>query len=247
MNITMHRFFIRGMKPEHDEAAISGDTAHQIIRVLRLKPGDQVILLDNEGWEYQAVIKSISNDVVIGRIVNKVLGTGEPSIKITLYQALLKNDKLELVLQKGVELGVHSFVPFISERCVAKKPSESKQQRWHEIIKEAAEQSRRTLIPVLNQVISFEEACSHALKPALILWEEEKTRGLKSFLKSPKFSKKKEISVFVGPEGGFTSAEIGLANQFGIAAVRLGDRILRAETAGLAAVSAIMYEEGELG
>ena len=247
MNITMHRFIIHEINLENDEATISGDTAHQIIRVLRLKPGDQVVLLDNEGWEYQTVIKSITRDAVTGKIVNKLLGTGEPSVKITLYQALLKNDKFEFVLQKGVELGVHSLVPFVSERCVAKKPSENKLERWRNIIKEAAEQSRRTRLPVLHQVISFEEACRQALKPALILWEEEKTRGLKSLLRSPTFSKKKEISLFVGPEGGFTSAEIVLANQHKIVSVGLGDRILRAETAGLAVISAIMYEKGELG
>ncbi len=243
----MNRFFMEGINPEKKEVAISGETAHQISRVLRLKPGDRFLLLDNKGWEYQAVIKSILNNVVIGRIANKVLGTGEPSVKITLYQALLKNEKFEFVLQKGVELGIHSFVPFISERCVAKKPSENKIERWRNIIKEAAEQSRRALIPVLNEVVLFEEACSQALKPALILWEEEKTRDLKSLLKSPAFSKKEQISLFVGPEGGFTSAEIGLANQYGIVSVGLGNRILRAETAGLAVISAIMYEKGELG
>ena len=242
----MHRFFIPEKSFENDQATISGDTAHQIIRVLRLTPGDQVVLLDNKGWEYQTVIKSITRDVVIGKIVNQVFGMGETSAKITLYQALLKNDKLEFVLQKGVELGVHSFVPFVSERCVAKKPSENRLERWRNIIKEAAEQSRRTCLPVLHPVISFEEACRKVLKPALILWEEEKTRGLKSLLRSPEFSNKKEISIFVGPEGGFTSFEIILANQHKIVSVGLGDRLLRAETAGPTAISAIMYEKGEL-
>ncbi len=243
----MHRFFIPEKSFENDQATILGDMAHQIIRVLRLTPGDQVVLLDNEGWEYQTIIKSITKDIVTGKILNKALGTGDPSVKITLYQALLKNDKLEFVLQKGVELGIQSFVPFVSERCVAKKPSENKIERWRNIIKEAAEQSRRARLPLLHQLISFEEACRQALIPALILWEEEKTRGLKSLLRSPTFSKKKEISLFVGPEGGFTSLEIVLANRYGIVAVGLGDRILRAETAGLTAISAIMFEKGELG
>jgi 16S rRNA (uracil1498-N3)-methyltransferase len=247
MNITMHRFFIPRDAFTHDRVLITGEIAQQISRVLRLKPGDHITVLDDTGWEYESVIESITRDVVNGVVVKKVLGIGEPKTKVVLYQALLKTDKFEFVLQKGVELGITSFVPFVSERCVARKPSESKLERWHSVIREAAEQSRRTHLPVLHEVVSFKEACEQTNQPALILWEEEKSQNLAATLKSAPFTRAQAISVFVGPEGGFTSTEIELARRHGIVPAGLGNRILRAETAGLAAISAIMYEEGELG
>jgi 16S rRNA (uracil1498-N3)-methyltransferase len=243
----MHRFFIPKNSLIDDTITISGDTARQIIKVLRLKVGENITILDNSGWEYQTTITSIHNDMVLGKVVGKTSGKGEPRIQITLCQALLKTDKFELVLQKGVELGVVRFVPFFSERCVAKMPSANKIERWQEIIKEAAEQSRRSLLPQLAQVIPFEEACEQAPMPSLILWEEEKTRGLRQVLKSKPFMESSEITIFVGPEGGFTLTEIEFARDQGIITLGLGKRILRAETAGLAVISAIMYEKGELG
>lgn len=243
----MQRFFVSEKVLGQDKVIITGDTAHQINRVLRLKPGDNIILLDNHGFEYLAEIESLTRDEVKVKVLKKEQGAGEPGLKLVLYQALLKIDKFEFVLQKGVELGVSSFVPFISERCIVRAPSEDRLERWRNIIKEAAEQSRRSILPVLSQVVPFKEACVLADKPSLILWEGEKSTGLASTLKSPEFDKVTSISVFVGPEGGFTPTEIELANQYGIVSVGLGNRILRAETAGLAAISAIMYEKGELG
>ena len=122
----MHRFFIFKDCFEQDKVIISGEPLHQIGYVLRLKPGDRIFVLDNSGWEFEVEIERITKEQAQGKVVNKQLGQGEPAIKITLCQALLKADKFELVLQKSVELGVTAIVPFISERCVVKKPSESK-------------------------------------------------------------------------------------------------------------------------
>jgi 16S rRNA (uracil1498-N3)-methyltransferase len=246
MNITMHRFFISKESFAGKSVSIIGEIAHQIIRVLRLKPGDHILVLDNTGCEYETVIESFTHDAVQGKIIKKDLGKGEPKISLTLYQALLKTDKFEFVLQKGVELGVANFVPFVSERCVVRKPVESKLERWHNIIREAAEQSRRTCLPVVHRVVSLKEACKQTMRPALIFWEGEKSMSLAVILKSAPFHKASALSVFVGPEGGFTPTEIELARQHGIIPVGLGNRILRAETAGLAAISIIMYEKGEL-
>ncbi len=243
----MHRFFISNDSFAGDNISITGQPVYQITRVLRLKPGDHIIVLDDTGWECETVIESITRDIVQGRVIKKEPGIGEPKINLTLYQALLKTDKFEFVLQKGAELGVTNFVPFVSERCVVRKPSESRIERWNAIIREAAEQSRRTRLPVLHQVISFREACEQMNKPALILWEGEQSQSLAITMRSPQFSKTRTISIFVGPEGGFTQAETELARQHGIVPVGLGNRIFRAETAGLAAVSAIMYEKGEMG
>jgi 16S rRNA (uracil1498-N3)-methyltransferase len=159
----------------------------------------------------------------------------------------LKSDKFELVLQKGVELGVTAFVPFISERCVARKESAAKIERWRKIIQEAAEQSERLILPVLHPTISFDEACRSVKQPALLFWEEEKSTNLKQTLQNPPLKDAAVLNLFIGPEGGFPEHEKELAQQHGIAIARLGKRVLRAETAGLAAISAILYEKGEMG
>lgn len=243
----MHRFFISRDWIVMDAVTISGETAHQIGYVLRLKPGDRVTALDNSGWEFEIEITRLNKELVQGKIIGKQKGQGEPNVKITLYQALLKTDKFELVLQKSVELGATAFVPFISERCVVKKPSAGKIERWERIIKEAAEQSERSVLPVLHPVISFAEACQIANQPALLLWEEEKGVGLKQVLQNPPFKTATAISLFIGPEGGFPESEVESAKKHGIVTASLGVRVLRAETASLAAISAMMYEMGEMG
>ena len=241
----MHRFFISRDNVNNDLVTIDGKQVYQIRNVLRLKLGDHIIVLDNTGLEYEINIKSLANNTVQGQILRKKRATGEPKTRLTLYQALLKVDKFELVLQKGTELGISDFVPFFSKRCIARQPSDSKLERWQNIIREAAEQSHRGCLPTLHQAISFEKACELANKPAVILWEEEKKQSLAKILRSTPFSRIEAISIFIGPEGGFEQSEIGLAKEYGIVPAGLGKRILRAETAGLVAVSTIMYEKGE--
>ena len=243
----MHRFFLPKDWIEQDNVTITGEPLRQIGYVLRLKPLDRIIVLDNSGWEFEVAIERITKQQATGKVVNKKPGQGEPRIKITLYQALLKSDKFELVLQKGVELGVTSFVPYVSERCIARKESASKIERWDKIIQEAAEQSERLVLPVLHPLISFDEACRSVKPPALLLWEEEKSVSLKQTLQNPPFKSTANLSLFIGPEGGFPESEKEMTQQHGIAVVSLGKRVLRAETAGLAAISAILYEKGEMG
>ena len=243
----MHRFFIPKDWIEQDSVTITGEPLHQIGYVLRLKPTDHIMVLDNSGWEFEVEIEWITKEQIKAKVVSRKPGRGEPGIKITLYQALLKSDKFELVLQKGVELGVTTFVPFISERCVVRKESAVKIERWGKIIQEAAEQSERLILPVLRPLISFEEACRSVKRPALLLWEEEKCMSLKQTLQNPPFKDTKELSLFIGPEGGFPESEKKLAAANGIVIASLGQRILRAETAGLTAISAILYEKGEMG
>ncbi len=243
----MHRFFIPGDWIQQDMVNITGEPLRQIGYVLRLKPTDRITVLDNSGWEFEVEIERITKEHATGKVINRKLGHGEPRIKITLYQALLKSDKFELVLQKGVELGITDFVPFVSERCVSRKESSAKIERWQKIIREAAEQSERVILPVLHPLTSFTEACRAAKRPALLLWEEEKSISLKQTLQNPPFQNAAGLSLFIGPEGGFPESEKELARQNGIAVASLGKRILRAETAGLAAVSAVLYETGEMG
>ena len=188
-----------------------------------------------------------------GTVVDKSRGEGEPVVWLTLYQAMLKAEKFEMVLQKGTELGVSVFVPYYCDRSVRKpgteKSGEARLKRWRKIITEAAEQSGRSRLPVLSEPVSFSDACNRVEGFALIPWEEEVQTGLKQALAQRADSQQQldTVSVFIGPEGGFTPDEVSLAREQGILPVTLGKRILRAETAGIAAVTAIMYEFGELG
>jgi 16S rRNA (uracil1498-N3)-methyltransferase len=243
----MHRFFIPSEWIKQERVLLTDEPAHQIRHVLRLKPKDHIILLDNSGWECEVEIDQMGPGLIQGKVIGKSLGAAEPGVKVTLYQALLKAEKFEFVLQKGVELGVSAFVPFVSERCVVRKPGGNKLARWRKIIQEAAEQSGRALLPALYPVVSFQEACDSAHDASILLWEEEKGLGLSRILKGAPFRASSTFNVFVGPEGGFPPAEVAYAESRGIAPVSLGHRILRAETAGLAVVVALLYERGEFG
>jgi 16S rRNA (uracil1498-N3)-methyltransferase len=243
----MHRFFIPSEWISQDRVSLTDEPAHQIIHVLRLKPKDHIILLDNSGSEYEVEIDQMSLGLIQGRVIGQGLGTTEPRVKVTLYQALLKAEKFEFVLQKGVELGVSVFVPFVSERCVVRKPGGNKLARWRKIIQEAAEQSGRALLPALYPVATFRGACDSAHGASILLWEEEKSLSLSRILKESPFQASSTFNVFVGPEGGFPPAEVAYAESRGIVPVSLGHRVLRAETAGLAVVVALLYDRGEFG
>ncbi len=247
MNIAMHRFFVPRDAIAFDEVTITGELVHRIGHVLRLRPGNHIVVLDNSGYEYELELTAIGTLRVTAKVVERRPGKGEPNVNIQLCQALIKADKFELVLQKGVELGVREFCPFTSERCVPERPSEVRFERWRAIIREAAEQSRRAVLPILRPVQEFAALCVQSGEPGIVLWEEERSRGISQVLKSLPFKDTGIVRVFVGPEGGFMSSEIDLARQHNIEPVSMGRRILRTETAGLVALSAIMYERGELG
>jgi len=246
----MYRFFVPSAWLETKHVTITGTLVHRLRNVLRLGPGDHVHLLDNSGWEHEVELTDVSSQRIEGRVVHKSLATGEPRTKITMYQALLKLNKFEWVLQKCTELGVVGFVPVITERCIMgslEDISNTKTERWWRILMEAAEQSGRGRLPTLRPAVLFPAACDEAAKSGLTLipWEEEKERSLRSVLQAterPPFS----INLLVGPEGGFTSDELAQAQRYGAKPVTLGPRILRAETAGLVAASAILYELGDL-
>ncbi len=246
----MHRFFVSPQAIKDSRVVLRGTLVHQIRDVLRMRPGDSIVLLDNSGWAHRAELVTIDRDAVRGRVVEKWKLDTEPRARITLYQGLLKGQKFEWVLQKGTEIGVVAFVPVIAARCVigtVNDVSDARIERWERIIVEAAEQAGRAALPHLAHATLFAHACEEAGRVglALIPWEGEQSRGLHEALQS--VPKSKEISLFIGPEGGFAEEEIAIAQQRGAVPVSLGPRILRAETAGLAAASAILYELGDLG
>lgn len=242
----MHRFFIPADWISESAVVITGKPVHQIRVVLRLGAGDRITVLDNMGWQYEIEIRKVGSTRVEGRIIAKSPADAEPRSKITLYQALLKGSNFEFVLQKCTEIGVSSFVPLICERCVAGAP-DSKMGRWTSIITEAAEQSKRGKLPVLQSPMSFTDACKSASGISLLPWEGEKVRGIGNMLRShQKIRNDSAISIFVGPEGGFSTHEVEFARSCGIVPVSLGHRILRAETAGLVAATITLYEFGDL-
>ena len=246
----MHRFFIPPEWIDGNRVVMRGRQVHQLRDVLRLGGGDRIAVLDGSGREYQVELEKVDRGSASG-IVTAVSTTAEPRTRITLYQALLKASRFEFIVQKCTELGVARFVPVLCQRCVVKGPdaaSERKLERWRRIIVEAAEQSGRGRLPVLEPAVTFEQACQSAAGFSLLPWEGEEGLGLRAALHGElaRGDGPLSVSLFVGPEGGFEPSEVEFARSCGVIPVTLGSRVLRAETAGLVAASAILYECGDL-
>jgi 16S rRNA (uracil1498-N3)-methyltransferase len=241
-----HRFFVTPAALKDGVVHFTDAQAHQMRDVLRMRAGQEVLALDNLGTEYRVTLREISRSVVRGEIVERRAARGEPKTKIVLYQALVKADKFEWVLQKGTEIGVTEFVPMHTTRAMANNVSKQKYARWTQILTEAAEQAGRGKIPQLQALQSFGDALGQAQTrggATYVLWENETALDLKRALE---ITNAEWFHVFVGPEGGFTEQEIALAQTFGAPSVGLGPRILRTETAGMVAISAILYARGDL-
>ena len=245
----MHRFFVPPSWIRGNEVAISGPQAHQIARVLRMRPGDQIIVLDNSGWEIHTRLTLVEQKAVNGEVIRRRLSAAEPRTKISLYQGVLKSNRLEICLQTGTDVGLVEITPVVSERCVIRdlEAVEKKHDRWEWIIQEAAEQSHRGRKPALRPATFFLQACERARNLgglSLIPWEGGPLPNLNTMLQGqPPLS----VNLFIGPEGGFAPEEIAQAQRYGLVPVTLGPRILRAETAGIVAAAAILYELGDLG
>ncbi len=273
-------FFVEPGAIREGRAELTGPVAHQIRNVLRLRPGDTVELLDNSGFVQMARLVTLSREGVIAEVVERRRSNTEPGVELVLYQALMKGQKMELVLQKGTEIGVSRFVPVLSERCVS-RPSEAdlerRLERWQAIVREAAEQSGRAVLPPVSRLESFGEACRNAAAAglALVAWEEEHALGIGGVLResvtpfptpsaiqgegiegSPSPSvgagvgvggRRPRISLLVGPEGGFSPKEAQVAREAGVKVVSLGPRILRAETAALVAATLVLCATGDMG
>ena len=246
----MHRFFIPPSHIEADRVTLPTYAARQLARVLRARPGDAIIALDDSGYEYAVTLDAVNPRHATGVINDRYIGDGEPQISITLYQGLMKADRFEYALQKGTELGIARFIPIISERTVARNIiSSNRLARWSKIIREAAEQAGRSRLPALEDAVDFEEACDTMPKPAIIGWECERDAGIKDTLLRHKadIERAQSISIVIGSEGGLTNDEVAYALGRGIVPISMGRRIFRAETAGIIAAAAALYEMGELG
>lgn len=242
----MPRFFVEEENIKDNIITLYGDDAGHISRVLRSNAGDILTVCDGTGNDYEAEIIEISDNTVKLEIKSITFTDSEPSVKITLFQGLPKGDKMELIIQKCVELGVYSIVPINTERCIVKldKNKEKKKiERWQKVSESAAKQSGRGIIPKIEDIMSFSGAVKTAagLDMAIIPYELEQQRGLKEVLNEYRKSNGKTLGIFIGPEGGFSLNEIDKSINSGILPVTLGKRILRTETAGLAAVSNTLF------
>lgn len=241
-----YRFFVPPERLAEDAPRLDDpELAHQLGRVLRLGPGDRVLLLDGLGAAAELTIEEIGRGHVAGRIERRYQAGGEPPAEISLFLALLRPERFEWALQKAVELGVRRVVPVRFARSLpADRADEKKLLRWRRIAREAAEQSCRGLLPAVEPPIAFDAACAQAAAAglSLILWEGEAPHLNSALRNSAPEPRPSAISLLSGPEGGITAEELTAARGHGIIPVSLGPRILRAETAPLAALAAIVYE-----
>lgn len=249
----MHRFFIPADILDSPVVAFPSDQARQIARVLRLRAGAHVLLLDDQGWQYHVELVKVASRGVDGRVLKREPAPPEPRLSVTLYQGTLKADKFEWVLQKGTEVGVSAFAPVVCARSVAREAHEAsaKASRWRRILQEAAEQSGRGSIPRLLPSAQFDKAWESVQGLSLLPWERERQIGLRRALTERlppnEGGDYPPVNLFIGPEGGFTPDEVDMGRRRGAVTVSLGQRILRAETAGVVAAAAVLYHVGELG
>lgn len=246
------RFFVSPAALRGDEVALDDQgLAHQIGRVLRLGPGERVLLLDGLGQACEVELRAIGRTEVAGRVVNRGPAGGEPPVELSIYLALLRPERLEWALQKAVELGARRLVPVQFARSLpADRADDRKLERWRRIAQEAAEQACRGLLPTVDAPLSFAEACAEAARAdlALLLWEGAAPH-LRTILRGSPAAPgppPSAIALLSGPVGGITPEELTLARERGMMPASLGPRTLRAETAPVVAAAAIMYElEGE--
>lgn len=247
-----HHFIVNPIQIKLGKVTISGEDFEHLFRVLRLKSGDEITVADGSGNLHICVLEDIYKSEAIGKIINTVPDQSESPIEVILLQGLPKGDKLELVIQKATELGVSRVVSVAMQRSVvqlSKNKVKDRLSRWQRIAQEAAKQCRRSRIPLVEYSSNLEEALAQLDEDALILlpWEAENSLGIKEIIKGEKAKDKRQIALVIGPEGGFEDYEVELARQYGAIPLSLGPRILRTETAALAAITIVMYQLGDLG
>ncbi|MBU4310964.1 16S rRNA (uracil(1498)-N(3))-methyltransferase [bacterium] len=249
----MRRFFIEEKDIKENQVTIKGDEARHIAQVLRLEEKDKIKVFTGGGREYLTEIIQVNKKEVIGRILEESRLDTEPPIEITLLQGLPKSDKMDFIVQKVTELGVKRIIPVITQRTVVKLNEEkarARRNRWQRIALEAAKQSGRAIVPEVREVIPFIQALDNLNRESLNLipWEEETSTSLKEVLKRSRIQDPgSKITVFIGPEGGFTPEEVRAAKKKGAIPVSLGPRLLRTETAGLVTLAMVLYELGDMG
>ena len=246
----MHRFFVPQLYNE--EMYIEGVDARHISKVLRMQPGAQLQIVSDDGVSAVAEITAIDSERVTVRCLEKLAESHEPRVKLVLAQGLAKGEKMDFIIQKAVEMGAYSVIPVAMEHSVVRldgAKAAKKVERWQKIAESAAKQSKRDIIPEVQPVQSMAEMLAKCTcQTKIIAYECEDRLSLKAALRAGEAAGGiSELLLIIGPEGGISEAELEQARQAGAVPVSLGRRILRAETAGLVAISAIFYETGDLG
>ena len=246
----MHRFFVPQLYNE--EMYIEGVDARHISKVLRMQSGAQLQIVSDDGVSAMAEITAIDSERVTVRCLEKLAESHEPRVKLVLAQGLAKGEKMDFIIQKAVEMGAYSVIPVAMEHSVVRldgAKAAKKVERWQKIAESAAKQSKRDIIPEVQPVQSMAEMLAKCTgQTKIIAYECEDRLSLKAALRAAEAAGGiSELLLIIGPEGGISEGELEQARQAGAVPVSLGRRILRAETAGLVAMSAIFYETGDLG
>ncbi len=249
--MNVRRFLVPPGSLDVESVTIEGDLHRHAVKVLRLKVGTWVLLADGQGKERKGVVADIGRTsfvVTLGE-EEEPASIPEEGVRITLYQGLPKGEKLDFILQKGTELGASAIVPFAARRTVVRIPPDQREERlerWRRIVREASRQSGRASVPEVWLAADLDEVLRTAHHPVkLLLWEEERERGLKEVL--ARLPAPGSVAVLIGPEGGFTAEEASRAQVAGFVPVTLGRRILRTETAGLALLAILQFVWGDVG
>lgn len=252
----MQRYFVPPEQMEPGRIRLIGDDAHHLVKVMRAEPGEEIIVSNGQDREVLARVAAIDRSLVEAEVIRELPMDREPKTEVWIAQSLPKGDKLETVIQKCTELGAVRFIPFLSQRTVVQydgKKEARRLERWGKIAKEAAEQSHRNRVPVIDSPLAWKQLLQ--LLPeadlALLCYELESNLELRPLLEEhlgqAGEGARRRILVLVGPEGGFTEAEAREAAAAGCRCVSLGKRILRTETAAMTALTCILYESGEMG
>lgn len=245
----MYHFFVESSEISDSEVRITGSDYNHLKNVIRLKNGDKVMISvrgeDGKG-NMMCQVDSFTDDAAVLLILDEEAPQTELPCEVTIYQGLPKSDKMELIIQKCVELGATRIVPVSMKHCIMKlddKKADSKISRWNAISEAAAKQSKRSVIPTVDSLMSYKEALNEAVTGDLVLVPYENEEGMSATRRLIGGIKAgQRVSVFIGPEGGFDTKEIELAKEMGANPVTLGKRILRTETAAMATLSMIAYQ-----
>lgn len=245
----MYRFFVEPQNIKEDSIVITGQDVNHIKNVLRMKTGEEILLSDGNDREYRCSIQKLENDKIEAKILDIDGPCRELPVKVYLFQGLPKGDKMETVIQKMIELGAYSIVPVKTKRSIVKlddKKAANKVKRWNLIAESAAKQSKRGIIPKVENVCTFANAIDMAKKLDLILMPYEEAENMEVTRNALKLIKPgMSVGIFIGPEGGFAGEEVDEVVNVCGKPITLGKRILRTETAGMAIMSVIMFQMEE--
>lgn len=245
----MPRYFIDERNFLDDKIVLRREDYHHLKKVLRTRVGEQIEFCDGMGSDYLGILDQYLDDQAVFKVLKKWINESEPPLEVVLYQGLPKSDKMDLIIQKSVELGVTKIVPLEAKRSVVRlegKEVSKKIDRWNKISKEASKQCGRGIIPEVCKPLAWSEALELVKDTdlSLIPYENQKEKSLKGILRE---TSAKKIAIFIGPEGGFDESEIDKAIKNRVFPVSLGPRILRTESAGFTILSILMYELGDIG